>query len=243
MYKTKRSARRPDVLLATIALAMPALAIFLVASGAEAKPGEHPGLKSTGLEAVFPSDVSCGKIRYRFGVYKSDAPHNFTHSGDDILGNTGDEIVAVADGTILEIFQYKRAETLVIQHRPSQTGLGKWTYSIYVHNLSNYPQEVHEKVKIKRRELEVKKGQTIAYMGSTGTKFTHLHFDFKSADNENYGIVTTRDGKYIGVSGMVYVDPLLAMAGTLNIDELPNKKVQIPLDPSKGKLLWPVKCR
>lgn len=234
MYRTKRYACRAGVLLATVALA--ASVVATDAMGTTAEEYREQGLVKTSLKADYPDQVSCPKIEKMFGVYDSWAPYAQIHGGIDVSGNIGTKIRAIADGTLLGFYEHRETQMLFIQHSPTETGLGKWIYSIYQHQSRNYPQNL-------KIDKKVKKGQIIAYMRDTGTSHPHLHLEIWSADNELYGFYEHPKGRAIGVSNKRWIDPLLVMAGTLDVNEIPGKKVKIPYDPEKSKIVWPLECR
>jgi murein DD-endopeptidase MepM/ murein hydrolase activator NlpD len=103
-----------------------------------------------------------GRITSKFGTRTAPvAGASTNHNGVDIAAPTGTPVVAPLDGKVSQVLENsKGGKQLIITHDNGyKTG--------YAH-LSGYAVILNEKVK---------QGQTIAYVGSTGTSTgSHLHF-------------------------------------------------------------------
>lgn len=105
--------------------------------------------------------ITCG-----FGEYDG-------HSGCDFStdGNENEEIVVAEDGTVIlvKLLDYSYGHYLVIRHNKT-TKKGNIVYTLYAHNNDILVQEGEE----------VKKGQLIAYSGTTGNSTgPHCHFEVR----------------------------------------------------------------
>ncbi|MCF7804646.1 MAG: hypothetical protein K9N46_10135 [Candidatus Marinimicrobia bacterium] len=138
---------------------------------------------------LWPTDAS-PYLTSSFGEYRS----RHFHAGLDIKSwNTaGYKVFAVDDGYLWRI-------------RTSNTGYGKVLYqklsdgriAVYAH-LDRFEGFIEDAVYQRQMEtgsyntdffpqsdrFPVKKGDIIAYTGNTGTRYPHLHFEIRSADNE-----------------------------------------------------------
>ena len=95
------------------------------------------------------------------------------HEGIDIMARMGTPVRAAADGTIAKFFTSKRGGTTVYEFDRS----GQVVY--YYAHLSAYAAGLKE-------GDEVRQGQLIAYVGSTGNATTpHLHFEIQRANAQH----------------------------------------------------------
>ena len=88
------------------------------------------------------------------------------HEAVDIMAARGTPVLAVADGTIEKLFNSQRGGITIYEFDPSRT----WCY--YYAHLDRYAAGITQ-------GMTVHKGQTIAYVGSTGdasAEAPHLHF-------------------------------------------------------------------
>lgn len=88
------------------------------------------------------------------------------HEATDIMADRGKPIVAVDDGVITKLFTSVPGGLTIYQFDPSE----RWCY--YYAHLDRYAPGIKDGVQVRR-------GQTIAYVGSTGNanpEAPHLHF-------------------------------------------------------------------
>lgn len=88
------------------------------------------------------------------------------HDAIDIMSPRGTEVHAVDDGTIAKLFTSKAGGLTIYQFDPTQT------FSYYYAHLDHYAVSLAE-------HQEVKRGQLLGYVGSTGDaseNAPHLHF-------------------------------------------------------------------
>ncbi|MBN2280984.1 MAG: M23 family metallopeptidase [Candidatus Marinimicrobia bacterium] len=135
---------------------------------------------------IWPTNSS-DKLSATFGEYR---PGHF-HAGIDIKTNNtnGYPCFAISDGYVSRLLM-------------SPTGYGKAIYltlddgntAVYGH-LSGFPAKIDSLIKKEQKaadrysiikyfqpgELPVKKGETIAYTGDTGTRYPHLHFEIRDS--------------------------------------------------------------
>lgn len=91
---------------------------------------------------------------------------NRVHQAIDILAPTGTPVVAVDDGRIAKLFNSRAGGLTIYHYDPT----GRLTY--YYAHLQRYAEGVRE-------GMEVRRGDVIGYVGSTGNadaKVPHLHF-------------------------------------------------------------------
>ncbi|WP_345294560.1 M23 family metallopeptidase [Luteimonas vadosa] len=89
-----------------------------------------------------------------------------THEAMDIMAPTGTPVLAVADGHVEKLFDSDRGGLTIYQFEPS----GRYCY--YYAHLQRYAPRLRE-------GQEIKRGQVIGYVGSTGNadpNAPHLHF-------------------------------------------------------------------
>lgn len=94
----------------------------------------------------------------------SDSRGAHSHEAIDIIAPRGAPVVAVEDGRIAKLFLSKPGGITIYQFDPTET------YAYYYGHLERYADGLAE-------GDEVKRGQVIGYVGSTGNAATpHLHF-------------------------------------------------------------------
>ncbi|EIT1891771.1 murein hydrolase activator NlpD, partial [Salmonella enterica] len=120
----------------------------------------EPNASSTSTSAPisawrWPTD---GKVIENFGASEGG------NKGIDIAGSKGQAIVATADGRVVYAGNALRGygNLIIIKHNDDYL-------SAYAHN----------DTMLVREQQEVKAGQKIATMGSTGTSSTRLHFEIR----------------------------------------------------------------
>ena len=131
---------------------------------AAADPVDVEGAKRAlaGKTLMFPVRGYESMLRDNFNERRGNAPHEAL----DIMAPRGTPVLAVEDGTIVKLFDSKAGGLTIYQFDPS----GKLAY--YYAHLDRYANGV-------KQGDTVKRGQVIAYVGSTGNARAdapHLHF-------------------------------------------------------------------
>ena len=133
-----------------------------------AKTGESVSFSPVYLTVKLQNPIENGTITSDFGYRVSPITKEFSfHSGLDIASPENTEIHCVYDGEVLKVDEnYVRGKYLIIKHSDSL---------ITTYNHCN-------ELLVKEGE-RVKKGETIALVGSTGwSTGPHLHFEMKLND-------------------------------------------------------------
>ncbi len=139
----------------------------------QAPGAAFPGVRDTGtplrstpalggLRRVFPV-LGGSAVVDTFGAARADV--NF-HHGDDLFGQLGQPVVAVAHGVVFSV-GWNRVGGLRLWLRDAQGN------EFYYAHLSGYPPGIHNGVLVEA-------GQPVGYMGDTGDAEgtpTHLHFE------------------------------------------------------------------
>jgi murein DD-endopeptidase MepM/ murein hydrolase activator NlpD len=125
-------------------------------------PPEPSGPKSPGSLVVPVAGVLPHQLRDNFNQRRGKE----LHEALDIMAPRGTPVVAVEDGRIVRLFTSKPGGLTIYQFDPTEK------YSYYYAHLDRYAQGIAEK-------RQVKKGEVIGYVGSTGNASPdapHLHF-------------------------------------------------------------------
>lgn len=217
------------------------------------------GLVHTGLKPVYPTEATCLEVASFFGdktrydgSFRTLRSNHGYHGGIDISVPIGTPIVAIADGTVVQIAEAGRLVgiKITLQHAPEDTGLPIWTYSKYQH-LDEHPKfEVGEKVKM---------GQIIGLSGRTGTTgghygykgYPHLHMNVYTGESDKFKI----EGHKLKPKKMKYIDPLAFYfqkeLDSNVIKNMPAEEKSFPIPfmdkngkaiPSDTKVVWPFLC-
>ncbi len=127
----------------------------------EQVPPQEPSPPSTLLIPV--QGVGAAQLSDTFSQSRSEGR---VHEAIDILSPTGTPVLAAADGRIVKLFDSKPGGLTIYQFDPSET------YAYYYAHLNGYAPGIVE-------GKQVKRGDLIAYVGSTGNAnpaAPHLHF-------------------------------------------------------------------
>jgi len=111
---------------------------------------------------VFPVRPAC----YFIDTWMEARGPSRKHEGVDIIANRGQEVLAVADGTITKMYT---ADTAKLSGNAVRLTMGDGTYFFYAH-LDTFAPGVAVGTK-------VAVGQVIGTVGSTGATTPHLHFE------------------------------------------------------------------
>ena len=146
----------------------------------------------------------------------------YLHKGIDLTGNPDvsggyDDIVAFAEGEVITAGYL------------SDTGY--WVRIRHDNGvITRYMHLKKGSIKVKVG-AEVKKGQVIGYMGSTGNSTArHLHFDLSFPSN----VVNTYGGFYVSSQNCTYVDPLPYLTGAKALPISSTSSSSAPSKPSAG---------
>lgn len=195
------------------------------------------GIFETGLTPEMPEDANCPEIALGFGSRYNRSgklrkeSHGLFHTGVDWALPEGTPIVAISDGRVVA----KRTDEpgsapgnhLIIRHHPEGDNIS----SSYTH-LSGF--NVDE-------DQEVKKGQVIGFVGTTGTgvTFTHLHLNIYGEEQVQVGDRTWR----------YRYDFLQLLSGDMTpIDPFKKRRQKVPVaymdqfgkvHPQGAKVIWP----
>ncbi len=219
------------------------------------------GLINTGLTPIYPDKAECPKVVSFFGDRTrydgSSRPRHSNdgfHGGIDITLPVGTPLIAIADGTVIQVARggMMVGKKIMLQHSPEDTGLNVWLYSKYQH-LNKFPDlEVGDPVSM---------GQIIAKSGKTGTVgghygstgYPHLHLNLYESNSDRY---KTRRGTHkLKIKNSRYVDPLalyfskeldshriLALPITERTFPVPYKNINGKITPENTRFVWPVQC-
>ncbi len=210
------------------------------------------GMLESSLIPVYPANASCPKIDHIFGEpWRGPVPDKW-HSGADIPAAWHQDIYAMADGEVVSKIDEGgkgfRGIQVILRHRPEDTGLPVWLYSLYSH-FSSLP-----KVEVGQR---VAMGEVLGPNGKSGVpgkrREPHLHLTISYSDRPEYartkGLVIPANGRFI--------DPVAVFRGGMPLDThamlaLPDgeKRVAIAyksttgeIVPANARIIWPFACR
>ena len=210
------------------------------------------GMVESRLIPVYPANASCSSIDHIFGEpWRGPVPNKW-HSGADIPASWDQEIYAMADGEVVARFDGSgkgfRGIQVVLRHRPEDTGLPVWIYTLYSH-FSSEP-----KLKLGQR---VAMGEYLGPNGKTGVpgkkREPHLHLTVTYSEKPEYarfkGLLVPSYGHFI--------DPVALFRGGMPLDThamraLPDsqKKVAIAyklttgeIVPPNARIIWHFACR
>lgn len=172
--------------LAAPGRAVPAAVASTATAPATAAPAATPGAAaaaaaSDAAAAPAPADGT-GLLLPVQGITTAQLEDTFTdarsegrvHDAIDILAPAGTPVLAVADGTVEKLFDSARGGLTLYQFEPG----GRYCY--YYAHLQRYADGLAEKQQVKR-------GQVIGYVGSTGNaspEAPHLHFEIHALGPE-----------------------------------------------------------
>lgn len=229
------------------------------------------GMRITGSTPVFPAGFECRGIDDGWAIdYSAKRARAALHGGIDIPAPHGTPILAVADGTVVAMFDNHVTAVgvrIFLQHAPGQTGKPFWTYSEYAHLRELPALQIGSQVKrgevvgltsntgISGQEARAKAGAPSSSTGTSKARRSALHFSIMYSDSPDYAVLPRHGGSLVPVrarwmdpvafyrSGPPYDSDALA-----NLDE-GKKQVQIPfqtpegkLHPAETRLIWPYPC-
>lgn len=221
------------------------------------------GLTETGLQPEFPESMMCRDIdSEQWAIsYTHKRPREAYHGGIDMPAPFGTPIVAVADGTVVALYEGKkshRGREIILRHTPEETGLPYWIYTQYAHFDAMPDFRIGDRVKM---------GQELGPTGNSGIKGKSrketrrygkkarrpaIHFAVWYTDQPEF----CDNGRTIVPKGGRWMDPNALYRGkppfdSTELEALPEgeKKVRIPVMveggefvPSNTKAIWPYRC-
>lgn len=240
--------------------------------GCEIQDAIDLGMRPTGIQPTFDSRFECRMIDEGWAIdYSSRRSRAALHGGVDIPAPRGTPIHAIADGTVVAMFDNQQTAVgirIFLQHSPVQTGKPFWVYSEYAHLLELPPLKIGQSVKLgdevgKTSNSGISGAEARARAGGTSKKSTPrdairrdaIHFSIMYADTADYAVIPTNGGFLVPIKGR-WMDPValyrqLPPYDSDSLVALPDEKksVQIPfldtkgvLYPAKSKLIWPYPC-
>ena len=230
------------------------------------------GMRPTGSQPIFDSRFKCRMIDEGWAIdYSSKRGREAMHGGVDIPAPRGTPIYAVADGTVVAMFDNLQTAVgirIFLQHSPEQTGKTFWVYSEYAHLLELPPLTIGQAVKRgdevgRTSNSGISGAEAHARAGGASTKARSrdvnrrdaVHFSIMYSDTADYAILPINGGFLVPVNGR-WMDPVAIYRATPPYDSdslagLPDNKklVSIPfidasgvLYPDNSKLIWPYSC-
>jgi len=215
------------------------------------------GFFETGLGPLFPKGADCFAIDDGFALdysFKRGGRRAY-HGGIDIPTPYGVPMLAIADGTVVSIYQganSKRGKEINLRHSPDDTGLPIWIYSQYAH----FDQMPDFKVGQRVRMGEILGPTGNSGLGRSGRQSKKrrpaIHFAMWYSKSPKFA---EDNDKIIPVDGY-WIDPIAIYRQSMPVASaamkaLPDeeKLVSIPViysdgttNPEKTRLIWPYAC-
>lgn len=229
------------------------------------------GMHPTGSVPVFNDRFDCPGIDEPWAIdYSANRSRPALHGGIDIPASRGTPILAVADGTVVAMFDNHVTAVgvrIFVQHSPSQTGLPFWTYSEYAHLAELPPLTIGQKVQrgdevgktsntgISGHEARARAGDNSS-PGHGKTRRDAIHFSIMYSNSPDY-VILEKNAGYLVPVGAKWMDPVAFYRAAPPYDSdsvanlpLTEKKVSVPFQaingavfPSTSKLIWPYACK
>lgn len=216
------------------------------------------GLIETGLVPRFPGGLICRMVDERFAIsYTEKRGREQYHGGIDMPAPFGTPMLAVADGTVVGVYQGTnsyRGKEVILRHSLEQTGLPYWIYTQYAHFDAMPDFKVGDQVRM---------GQNLGPTGNSGRGRKAGIQSRKRRPAIHFGIFYSKDPRYAALRGTVvpvdgqWMDPNAlyrksAVVESRALRDLPpeDKVVDIPVMledgttvPADARMIWPYSCR
>lgn len=230
------------------------------------------GMVETGTSPVFPPNFTCRGIDDGWAIdYSTKRAKTAFHGGIDIPAPRGTPILAIADGTVVAMFDNRETAVgvrIFVQHPPESTGKPFWAYSEYAHLLELPALAIGDQVKrgdivgltsntgISGAEARSKRGGGGGPHGDSGrVRRDALHFSILYSDGPDYAILMRGGGHLVPVGGQ-WMDPVsfYQPSGPFHPKDVANlsedrKRINIPVSmtagsvtPNESKVIWPYPC-
>lgn len=220
------------------------------------------GLFETGLRPQFPAGLICRDIdSEKWAIsYTHKRPRESYHGGIDMPAPFGTPIVAVADGTVVGLYegeQSYRGREIILRHSPEDTGIPLWIYTQYAH---------FDVMPGFRAGDRVKMGQVLGPTGNSGipggkkkgnrkkkrARRPAIHFAVWYSESPEYcdtgHAIIPKNGKWMDPNALYRKVPPFDSHSMKALPE-GEKTVPIPvmveggrLVPADTRLIWPYPC-
>lgn len=215
------------------------------------------GLMETGLGPEFPDNAFCLGVDETFAEPYTEKTGTGMHGGMDIPTDFGTPILAVAAGTVVakidDLFQL-RGLTVILRHKPEDTGLPFWVYTEYAHMKELPTQAIGQRVKM---------GEVLGPTGNTGVKPGSSSIEQYRRPGIHFAVYYSPGPKYFPGQKYVFPEKVRWMDphglyrqrppfDSQLLKDLPDqeKTVAVPVMfvdgttyPKETRLIWPYACR
>ena len=228
------------------------MAGLLKPSKEDVKIQKKRGMIETGLKPDFYNNKQCGFCDDCWAIdYTHKREFPALHKGTDLPKKFNEPILAMADGTVVGIFQNefsRKGIEIVLRHRPEQSGLPYYTYTQYTH-LNKMPDlQIGESVKL---------GQQIGLNGNSGkagiknkSRRPALHLAVMYSKSPEW----SQFQRGFLVKDGYWMDPLAFLRNeapyeSKEVKKLKSKKVKVGYKKTNGEIvpagsikIWPFMC-
>lgn len=221
------------------------------------------GLTETGLQPEFPTGMMCRDIdSEQWAIsYTDKRPRESYHGGIDMPAPFGTPILAVADGTVVALYEGRksyRGKEIILRHTPEDTGLPYWIYSQYSHFDVMPNLEIGDRVKMGQilgptgnSGIQGKSGKQTKRYGRKARR-PAIHFAVWYSDQPEY----CNNDRVIIPNGGRWMDPNALYRGkppfeSPELKALPESEKRVPIPvkikgggfvPANTRLIWPYMC-
>jgi len=215
---------------------------------------EARGVVKTGLKPAFVEDGSCPGIDTEGWAinYTGKRPWPARHKGVDIPQPRGTPIRAIADGTVIAVFENdgnRKGIEIALRHTPEQTGLPFWTYSQYTHLTEMPTLSIGDAV---RMGAEIGKTGNSGKMGRN-IRRDALHFAVLFSALPSW----SNDGRVFVPADGFFMDPVAFYRTegpyvSAELAQLPSSDKSVPVAylktggtpvPADARRIWPYPCK
>lgn len=215
------------------------------------------GLFETGMGPVFPRGAICRGIDEIFAMDYTKMTGIGMHGGIDIPTDFGTPILAVAAGTVVGKFDPERnarGRTIVLRHRPEDTGSPFWVFTEYAHMDAMPRQDIGQRVRM---------GEILGPTGNSGMSKRNvrgtsmrrpaIHFAVYYSDSPRFteieGYIVPENGRWMDPNALYRRTPPYDSPSVKALPEI-EKEIPVPVmyldgstEPANTRLIWPYACR